>query len=157
VCREEYGRQRWWTVQHLSPTPSSRLHRRVNKIAVWARRKLKGKHSFACCLSYGGVVHLRNVSRLPTNYTAAHYINNSWHYWTMIVRYCFTLFVWCRVKKKTEMSKLGWLIGLVKHALWADSLHFPVPAVSFSFYNPGLIPVYSMTIIHYYKVKKRYR
>jgi hypothetical protein len=23
-----------------------------------------------------------------------------------------------------EMSKLGWLIGLVKHAIWADSLYF---------------------------------
>jgi hypothetical protein len=23
-----------------------------------------------------------------------------------------------------EMSKLGWLIGLVKHAVWADSLYF---------------------------------
>jgi hypothetical protein len=23
-----------------------------------------------------------------------------------------------------EMFKLGWMIGLVKHALWADSLHF---------------------------------
>jgi hypothetical protein len=23
-----------------------------------------------------------------------------------------------------EMSKLGWLIGLVKHVIWADSLYF---------------------------------
>jgi hypothetical protein len=23
-----------------------------------------------------------------------------------------------------EMSKLGWLIGLIKHAIWADSLYF---------------------------------
>jgi hypothetical protein len=23
-----------------------------------------------------------------------------------------------------ETSKLGWLVGLVKHAIWADSLHF---------------------------------
>jgi hypothetical protein len=23
-----------------------------------------------------------------------------------------------------EMSKLGWLIGLVKHAIWTDSLYF---------------------------------
>jgi hypothetical protein len=23
-----------------------------------------------------------------------------------------------------EMPKLGWLIGLVKHAIWADSFHF---------------------------------
>jgi hypothetical protein len=23
-----------------------------------------------------------------------------------------------------EISKLGWLIGLVKHAMWADSLYF---------------------------------
>jgi hypothetical protein len=23
-----------------------------------------------------------------------------------------------------EMSKLGWMIGLVKHATWADSLYF---------------------------------
>jgi hypothetical protein len=23
-----------------------------------------------------------------------------------------------------EMSKLGWLIGLVKHAIWADSFYF---------------------------------
>jgi hypothetical protein len=23
-----------------------------------------------------------------------------------------------------ERYKLGWLIGLVKHAIWADSLHF---------------------------------
>jgi hypothetical protein len=23
-----------------------------------------------------------------------------------------------------EMSKLGWLIGLVKHAIWANSLYF---------------------------------
>jgi hypothetical protein len=26
--------------------------------------------------------------------------------------------------KMGEMSKLGWLIGLVKHAMWADSLYF---------------------------------
>jgi hypothetical protein len=26
-----------------------------------------------------------------------------------------------------EMSKLGWLIGLVKHATWANSLHFLDP------------------------------
>jgi hypothetical protein len=23
-----------------------------------------------------------------------------------------------------EMSELGWLIGLVKHSIWADSLYF---------------------------------
>jgi hypothetical protein len=23
-----------------------------------------------------------------------------------------------------EMSKLGWLIGFIKHAIWADSLYF---------------------------------
>jgi hypothetical protein len=23
-----------------------------------------------------------------------------------------------------EMSKMGWLIGLVKHAIWADALYF---------------------------------
>jgi hypothetical protein len=26
--------------------------------------------------------------------------------------------------QREEMSKLGWLIGLVKHAIWADSLYF---------------------------------
>jgi hypothetical protein len=38
-----------------------------------------------------------------------------------------------------EMSKLGWLIGLVKHALWADSLYvISIPAVNFNFQNPSI-------------------
>jgi hypothetical protein len=35
-----------------------------------------------------------------------------------------------------EMSKQGWLIGLVKHAIWSDSLYFLYLLFS-SFYNTG--------------------
>jgi hypothetical protein len=44
-----------------------------------------------------------------------------------------------------EMSKLGWLIGLVKHAIWADSL-FSIPAVTFNFQTLIIIPAYFMTL-----------
>jgi hypothetical protein len=44
-----------------------------------------------------------------------------------------------------EMSKLGWLIGLVKHAIWADFLVFPIPAVTFNFQNPSFIPAHPIT------------
>jgi hypothetical protein len=99
VCREEYWRQRWWGWA-ASIAPCSRLHRRANKTALRARSKLRGKHNFACCLFYRGVVHLRNVSCLLTDYV--HYMDNSWYHRTMIIRYCFTLFLWCRVKKKLK-------------------------------------------------------
>jgi hypothetical protein len=45
-----------------------------------------------------------------------------------------------------EMSKLGWLIRLVEDAIWADSLLFPIPAVTFNFQNPSFIPAYPMTL-----------
>jgi hypothetical protein len=42
-----------------------------------------------------------------------------------------------------EISKLGWMIGLVKHAKWADSLYFPyLLLISIS----RIIPAYSMTL-----------
>jgi hypothetical protein len=44
-----------------------------------------------------------------------------------------------------EISKLGWLIGLVKRATSADSLLFHIPAVTFNFQNPSFIPAYPIT------------
>jgi hypothetical protein len=34
-----------------------------------------------------------------------------------------------------DISEQGWLIGFAKHAMWADSLLFPRPSVTFSFEN----------------------
>jgi hypothetical protein len=45
-----------------------------------------------------------------------------------------------------EMSKLGWLIGLVKHAIWTDSLYFLYLLLTFNFQNPSFIPAYPMTL-----------
>jgi hypothetical protein len=40
-----------------------------------------------------------------------------------------------------EMSRLSWLIGLVKHAIWVDSLYFLYPLlISIT------TPAYSMTL-----------
>jgi hypothetical protein len=47
-----------------------------------------------------------------------------------------------------ELSKLGWLIRLVKHSIWSNSMHiFPAPAVIFNFQNFSFIPDYSMTLL----------
>jgi hypothetical protein len=45
-----------------------------------------------------------------------------------------------------EMSKLGWLIGLVKHAIWADSLYIPIPDLTLNFENPSINPAYSIAL-----------
>jgi hypothetical protein len=45
-----------------------------------------------------------------------------------------------------EMSKLGWPIGLVRHAIWADSLYFLYLLVTFNFQNTSFIPAYPMTL-----------
>jgi hypothetical protein len=45
-----------------------------------------------------------------------------------------------------EMSKLSRLIGLVKHAIWADSLYFLISAVTFNFQNHSVIPAYSTAL-----------
>jgi hypothetical protein len=44
-----------------------------------------------------------------------------------------------------DMSKLGLLIGLVKHSILARFVIFPVPAITFNFQNPSVIPAYPMT------------
>jgi hypothetical protein len=44
-----------------------------------------------------------------------------------------------------EISKLGCLIGFVKHAIWEDSFISFTPAVTFDFQNPGFMPAYLMT------------
>jgi hypothetical protein len=44
-----------------------------------------------------------------------------------------------------KMFRLGWLIGLVEHAIWADSLLLPIPAVTFNFQNRSIIPAYPMS------------
>jgi hypothetical protein len=45
-----------------------------------------------------------------------------------------------------EMSKLDWLIGFVKHALWAGSLYFLKLLLLFNFQNPSFIPAYPMAL-----------
>jgi hypothetical protein len=45
-----------------------------------------------------------------------------------------------------EISKLGWLIGLVNNGHMGQLLIFSIPAVAFNFQNPGIIPAYSMTL-----------
>jgi hypothetical protein len=45
-----------------------------------------------------------------------------------------------------EMPKLGWPIGLVKHAVWADFLVFPIPSVTFNFQNRSFIPAYPIIL-----------
>jgi hypothetical protein len=39
-----------------------------------------------------------------------------------------------------EMSRLGWLVGFVKHIV------FPIPAVTFNFQNPSFIPTSPVTV-----------
>jgi hypothetical protein len=46
-----------------------------------------------------------------------------------------------------KMSRLGWLIGLVEHAIWADSLYFLYLLLLFNFQNPSVIPAYSVTLL----------
>jgi hypothetical protein len=43
-----------------------------------------------------------------------------------------------------EMSKLGWLITLVKYVRV-----YPVPVVTFNFHNPNLFTAFPMTLLHY--------
>jgi hypothetical protein len=43
-----------------------------------------------------------------------------------------------------EISKLGWLIGFVKHAIRAE---FLTPAVAFNFHNPDFIPDKPMALL----------
>jgi hypothetical protein len=46
---------------------------------------------------------------------------------------------------KGEISKLGWLIGFVKHAMWADSFYFLyLLSLSIS-QNPSFVPAYPVT------------
>jgi hypothetical protein len=45
-----------------------------------------------------------------------------------------------------EMSKLDWLIGLIKHTIWADSLYFLHLLLLLNFQNPCIIPAYSMAL-----------
>jgi hypothetical protein len=44
-----------------------------------------------------------------------------------------------------EMSELGWLMGLVKHAL-GRFFAFPIPAVTLNLQNASFIPAYPMTL-----------
>jgi hypothetical protein len=44
-----------------------------------------------------------------------------------------------------EMSKLGWLIGIITHATWTEIV-FPTPAVTFKSQNPSFNPAYSMIL-----------
>jgi hypothetical protein len=45
-----------------------------------------------------------------------------------------------------EMFKLGWLIGLVKHAICADSVHFLYLLLLSISKNPSSIPAYPVTL-----------
>jgi hypothetical protein len=44
-----------------------------------------------------------------------------------------------------KTSKLGWLIGFIKHAICADSLYF-LPAVTLNFQNPRFPSAYTKTL-----------
>jgi hypothetical protein len=47
-----------------------------------------------------------------------------------------------------EMSKMGWLVGFVKHVIHIGRYAvFPVPIITFNFQTPNFILAYPMTLL----------
>jgi hypothetical protein len=55
-----------------------------------------------------------------------------------------------------EMSKLGWLIGLVKHTIWADSLYF-LYLLLLSISNASQQPTIETAVLSRVEENKDYR
>jgi hypothetical protein len=81
---------------------------------------------------------------MPTSKAISRNIQNFWWiYNIMMISFGSTTLSLIR---GFQISKLNWLIGLVKDAIWADSLHFQYLLLTFNFQNPSFIPHYPMIL-----------